>query len=229
MFRSVRALALLLCVILAACGDTGSRMLGVAGSGEGATVRLVNATGISLDLATDGVVTTGNRNLAPGTSVGCFQVLDPSAPGLSVRQTGTTADLAGFSPIFTEGGSYTVIAYPGAAGVVQFATLTNGFVLNGGAGTSVLRVFDAAPNLGTVDVYVTAPGAALGTASALSLGNGSTSNFFVASSGANQLRLTTPLTTNVVFDSGTFTLDAGQSYTLIVSGATPSAFLITGC
>jgi hypothetical protein len=223
-FRSFCALALC-CVTLAACG-TGSGILAVAGSGNAATMRFVNATATPLDLATGGSVTTSNANIAPGAGVGCFSVLDPTIPGLAVRQAGTTVDLSGFTPVFSSGGRYTVVAFPGPSGFVQFINIPNASIPI--IGRSSLRVLQASSGLGQVDVYVTAPGATLGTPRISGVVFGSSTGSFDVAAGPNQVRLTNAATTTVVFDAGTQELEAGKSYTLIISSAT-SAILVPDC
>lgn len=223
--RLLRTCALFCSVALAACGD-GSRLLAVAGSADAATVRFVNATASSLDLAVNGVVTSTNANIAPGGSIACFAVNDPATPGLSVRQAGTTADLSGFATFFTNGGRYTVVAFPGAAGTVQFVNVPDAAIIV--SGRSALRVLNGSSGLGTVDVYVTTPGAALGTPTVTGVGFGNASASVDVPAGALQVRLTTAGTTTVVFDAGTQTLAAGKSYTLVVSSAT-AAILVPDC
>ena len=142
-FRSFRALALLCCATLAACGD-GSGILGSAGSTEAARVRFVNASASPLDLAVNGTVPATNANISPGSSVGCFAVPDPTVPGLSVRQSGSTTDLGGFAPLFSSGGRYTVVAYPGPSGLIQFAGIPNASIPI--SGRSALRVFNGYPH-----------------------------------------------------------------------------------
>ncbi|HET9011474.1 MAG TPA: hypothetical protein VFN38_06635 [Gemmatimonadaceae bacterium] len=224
--RPVRALALLCSLALAACGD-GSGLLGVSGSADAATVRFVNASASSLDLATAGVVAASNANIAPGSGVACFSVADPVAPGLSVRQSGTSADLTGFAPLLARGGRYTLVAYPGASGFIQFATVPNVSLLV--AGRSALRVFNGSSSLGVVDVHVTAPGAALVSPSVTGVGYGAASGTFDVSAGTIQVRLTSSTTAAVLFDSGSLTLEAGKVYTLVVSSATSAALLVPDC
>jgi hypothetical protein len=224
-FRPVRAAALLCSVTLAACGD-GSGLLGVAGSGNAASARFVNSTGTPLDLAQGGIVSTANANIASGAGIACFSIDDPLVPGLSVRQSGTTTDLAGFTPQLQSGGRYTFVAFPGPTGTVQFITVPDASIVI--TGRSALRVFNGSSGLGAVDVYVTAPGAALGTPSASTVPFGTTSGSFDVSAGAVQIRLTTPNTTTVLYDAGSQTFAANKSYTLVVSSAT-AAILVPDC
>jgi hypothetical protein len=95
-------------------------------------------------------------------------------------------------------------------------------------GRSALRVFDGSSALGVVDVYVTAPGAALGTPAVTGLAFGASSGSFDVAAGTVQVRLTNNGTTRVVFDAGNQVLTAGKSYTLVVSSAT-SVILVPDC
>lgn len=224
-FRSFRALALLCCATLAACGD-GSGILGSAGSTEAARVRFVNASASPLDLAVNGTVPATNANISPGSSVGCFAVPDPTVPGLSVRQSGSTTDLGGFAPLFSSGGRYTVVAYPGPSGLIQFAGIPNASIPI--SGRSALRVFNGSSALGAVDVYITAPGATLGTPNMSGLGFGASTGSFSVTAGTLQVRLTNNGTTTVVFDAGNQVLAPDASYTLVVSSGT-AAILVQDC
>jgi hypothetical protein len=228
-FRSFRAFAsLALCSgALAACG-TGSGILAVAGSGDAATVRFVNATATPLDLVTGGSVNAGNANIVSGGGIGCFAVADPTVAQLTVRRSGTTDDLTSFSPIlFSANGRYTLVAFPTATGAIQVVGIpTTGAVPV--PGRSALRVFHALSGAGLVDVYVTVPGAALDVPTMTSVPFGAFNGSPNVPPGAVQVRLTNTATTTVVFDSGSRTVEAGKSYTLIVSSATP-AILVPDC
>ncbi len=225
--RLLRASALVCCLVVAACSGNGSRIVAVAGSSDAATARFVNATATPLDLAVGGSVPTTNANIAPGGGVACFSIDDPTVPGLSVRQAGTTTDLTGFTPLFTSGGRYTVVAFPGAGGTVQFVNVL--VAADVVSGRSALRIFNGSSGLGTVDVHVTPPSAALGTPSVTGVGFGNASATFDVPAGAVQVRLTSAGTTNVVFDAGTQTFEAGKSYTLVISSATAAAILVPDC
>jgi hypothetical protein len=222
--RSLTALALS-CATLAGCG-AGSGLLGTGGSGNVATVRFVNASAATLDLATSGIVTPANAAIVPGAGIGCFTVADPLVPGLSVRQSGSTTDLPGFVTTFASGGRYTLVAFPGVSGAVQFISVPN--ISLPAAGRSELRVLNASSGLGVVDVHVTTAGAALGTPNVSGIAFGNASGTFDVAAGTMQVRLTSTSSTNVVFDAGSRVLEAGRSYTLIVSSAT-AALLVADC
>ena len=196
-----------------------------------ATVRLVNATGAALTLLQNGTALTGGTNIAFGTSSTCSSV-SASAPALSVAQSGSTAALAGFAPTLTAGNSFNLVAYPNAAGVVQFATLGNAFTPT--SGQAGLRIFNATTATTGFDVFLNAVGAALGTAAVSNVLTGTASSYASVPAGVSQIRLTSTGTTTVLLDLGSQTLAAGQNTTLVIAapaaGSTvPRAFLVTGC
>ncbi len=223
------ALALLASsVTVAACGSDN-----VTGTdANNATVQFINATGSSLDVAQGGTVATGNGALSYGTTSLCIAT-DASSSNLAVRLTGTSTPLAGFTPAFQAGGNYTVIAYPGAPGVIQFATVSNAFTPSAGQGG--LRVFNAAVAGASYDVYVSAPGAASATAAANNIGYGSGSSYFnVVAGTAQQVRITNAGSQTVVLDVGSRTFTTGQNVTLVIAppltgSPAPQAFYVNGC
>ena len=136
--------------------------LGFAGGTSGidtvglARVRLVNATGFILDLASSGVVAAGNAAIRFGEASSCTPT-NALLPNLSVRVAGTFVPLPGLAPAYQSGVNYTVVAYAGSTVTTVFATIADLFLPVEGA--AALRVFNAS-NLGTsYDVYVTLPGA----------------------------------------------------------------------
>ena len=223
--RSLRSAALAGAVVLAACGDSGSRTFGIVGDTDNASVRFANATASPLDLLQNGAVVSANT--APGTSIATCVAVDPTTPGLTARVTGTTTDLTGFPTSFAPSGHATVVAYIGPSSTIQFVSIPVTFTA--AAGRSGLRVFNGSAALNSVDVYANAPGVALGTPIVSSLVFGATSTTVDLPAGSTQVRLTTAGTTNVVFDAGTFPLESAKSYTLVVSSATPAAVLVPDC
>ena len=226
--RTRLALTLLSTAALAACESRPST--GVAG-GSTASVRFVNATGATLDVVSGSSVSANNGNLGFGTHSTCLGV-DATTPNLTVRASGTTTALPGFSLSLATGGRYIVIAYLDRAGTTQFTTFsTTDFVPV--SGQSGLRVFDAATGT-SFDVYVTAPGADLGVSSAINLSFAGSTNFLGVNGGTVQVRLTPPSSQTVVLDAGNQTLAAGQDYILVIAPAatfttTLRSFLVTAC
>lgn len=213
----LRRIALLLTAALAAC-DTGVTSTGFAG-GSTATVRFVNATPSSVDVASAGTVATSNGGLTFGTASTCV-VTDASAPDLTVRTAGTGNVVPGVPTAFTAGGKYTVVAYVDAGGVTRFATFATNTFTPGNAQAG-LKVFDAATGPGSFDVYVNPPGSALGTASATNLVSGASTSFFNVAAGSQQVRLTNAGTQTTAFDAGSLALGAGRNYLLVIGA--PSA------
>ena len=220
--RTLPALALC-CLSLAACGN-GSGLLGVAGPASPASVRFVNVSASTLDLAVGGSVPAGNGNIATGTALACFQVPDPSASGLSVRKSGTTAELPGLLPSFSSDGRYALIAYPGASGSVLFASLPTVFIPV--TGRAALRVFNGVAAFASADVYVTAPGSAFGLPRETGIAFGRASGSVDVAAGSNQVRLVSA--GPVITELGTYVLEAGKGYTLVVVPGAP-ALLVPDC
>ena len=186
-----------------------------------ATVRLANSTAVSLDFLQGTTALSGGSNLAFGASSACSSV-NAATPNLNVVQTGTTTPLPGFTPTLEVGKSYSVIAYPNAASVIQFATLPNLFTPV--AGQAGLRVFNATTIAAAFDVFVTAPGATLTTPTVANVLSGASSAFVSVPAGGSQIRLTAVgTTTPVLLDFGTQTFTAGQNVTLVIA---PNSFCV---
>ena len=238
--RTLITVLLVSTAALAACSSDNTLGLGVAGPGNGADtlnnarIRVVNATATSLDVATGGVVGTGNGALAFGTSSSCISA-NAARPNLAVRVAGTNTNVTGFAPTFQSGVSHTVIAYIGTGGATQFATFANTFTPSSGQGA--LRVFNAGAAGTSYDVYVTAAGASLTTASpsASAVASGLASPFFeVSTSVSQQVRITAAGSKTVVLDVGNVAFVAGQNATLVIgppaTGSTVlRAFVVAGC
>jgi hypothetical protein len=197
-----------------------------------ATVRLVNASDSTLNLLRGAAVLTGSSNLAFGTSSACSSV-DATTPALTVTTAASATPIVGFAPVLTAGNSFSLVAYPLSAGGVQFATLPNAYVPT--AGMTGLRVFNATGGTTGYDVYVTADGAPLGTATVANVAAGGIGSSFVSvAAGAREIRVTSAGGSAVLVDLASQTLVAGQNLTLIIAppptGSTAlRAFLIPGC
>jgi hypothetical protein len=226
--RLLITLSLLSLCSLAACDDDDD----TTGNGINATVRFANATTTSLDIAAGSTVATGSSNLAFGASSACTS-LNALEPDFDVLQAGTANSLSSsFAPTFTPGNNYVVVAYPGFSGATQYATISTS--LAPASGQAGLRVVNLAAGSGALDVYVSAPGAALGTASATGIGFGVTSGLINVTPGAQLIRLTNTGTQTVAVNAGNQTFTAGQSGVLVVAppatGTTAlRSFFVTGC
>ena len=194
-------------------------------------VRLANATDGALDLLRGGTVLPGASNVTFGTSSACNSV-NATTPSLAIAPTGATTPLAGFTPTLTAGHPFTFVAYPGAGSAVQFAIIEQALPVSGQQG---LLVYNATSIATSFDVYVTAPGAPLGTATVSNVAAGMASSSFISiPAGSSQIRLTATGATTVLLDLGTQTFAAGENAMLIIAPpaantTTPRAFLVGGC
>jgi len=222
--RSI-AIALLLAAAVA-CDDDST------GTGSTATLRIANATNTAVDVASSAVIATGNANIGFGASSGCVTT-NVFVPDVSVSPTGTTNTFASFTPVLLLGQTFVVVAFPGFAGATEFAFITT--TLAPPVGLAGLRVFNAFAGSGPFDVFVTAPGAALGTASATGIGFRTASGFIAVTAGTpEQIRLTNAGTQTVVINAGNITFPAGTNSVLVIAppapGTTaPRTFVVAGC
>ncbi len=194
-----------------------------------ANVRLINATDNPLNFLLNAAALAGGSNIAFGTSSACSSV-NATTPGLTATQPPSTTPLAGFAPTLTAGNSFSIVAYPSASGV-QFSTLSNSFTA--ASGQAGLRVFNGSGSATGLDVFVTAPGGPLGTATFANVASGASSTFSSIAA-SSQIRVTATGNATVLLDLGTQTLPAVQNTTLVIappaSGSTAlRGFLIPGC
>ena len=203
--RSAFAVATIALASLAAC-DSGTLTLGLAGSTNDAVLRIINTTNGPVDLTTNGVANGGSGHVVARTSSGCIRI-DPATTTVGMRVPGATVDIAGFTPTFVAGGRYTAVAFTSDDTTTHALTLSDDFSPTNGF--AALRVVHVAPTLGTLDVYVTAPGAPLTVPSTASVGFGGNTGYFDANPGGNQVRFTVATTPTLVLDAGTITLTSG--------------------
>ncbi len=140
-------------VALTACGGGTDRTK--------ARVRLVNATTAyqSLDLGVDG--SARQSNVAYASTAGYVEV-DPGKTASTLSQPTSAAALLSFTPDLSRDKYYSVLAY-GALGALKQVLLDD----NASApdnNKTLLRVVNAAPDAGALDVYLTGTDDALGSA-----------------------------------------------------------------
>lgn len=191
-------------------------------------VRLANATDGTLNLFQNGSALAGSSSIAFGASSMCSSV-NAAAPALSVTQGTSSAALTGFSPTLIAGHPFTFVAFPGAGGAVQLASVEQAVPVSGHA---QLVIFNAIPV--PFDVYVTAPGAALATPTFSNVAPSAASTSLSVPTGTSQIRLTGVGNTTVLLDFGTQSFVGGLNEMLVVAPAAPNttpprAFLVAGC
>jgi hypothetical protein len=222
------AIALLSLAAVAACHDDDD-VTAVSGT---AMVRIANATNDPVDVVSGSAVATGNSNVAFGASSACV-VTDVFQPDVYVSPAGTTNTFASFSPALRVGQTSIIVEYPSPAGGPEFATINT--TPPPPAGQAGLRVFDAVAGSAVYDVYVTTPGAALGTAAVSGIGFRTVSGLIpVTPATPLDITLTNTGTRTVAIDAGNQTFTAGQNAVLVIAppavGTTvPRTFLVAGC
>ncbi|MCW5609576.1 MAG: DUF4397 domain-containing protein [Rubrivivax sp.] len=146
-------------MLLAGCGDAGVDR-------SKAQLRVVNASGYAeLDLRVDDGLRQGR--IAYGEAAGYLQ-LDPGTPTLQLARAGSATPLLSIAAALARNRYTTLLAW-GREGALQAALLDEN-VAQPDSGRALLRVFNAAPEAGALDVYLTAPGDDLATAVPLQAG-----------------------------------------------------------
>jgi hypothetical protein len=148
-----------LLALLAACGGGEDR--------SKAQLRLVNASGgyAGLDLVVD------DRRLQTGVAYGAtdrYVEVDPAETATQVTRPGSSTPLVSTTPALRKGERYTLVAY-GAEGALRAALLDDN-TTEPASGKARVRVLNAAPDAGSVDVYLTTAEADLADAEALQAG-----------------------------------------------------------
>jgi hypothetical protein len=148
-FRDSTGAAVLACAVmtLSACGGGG-------GSSGTASVRLANATSThaSLDLLANGAAAV---TATPTDTVSAYVGVVSGGPSLQVNDSATNTALGTIAPTLVNGAHYVVVAYD--SGGTLHTTVIGEDVVAPAAGTSSLRIIDAASDAGAIDVYVTDP------------------------------------------------------------------------
>jgi hypothetical protein len=211
--RSAFAVATIALAALAAC-DTGTLTLGLGGSTNDAVLRIINTTNGAVDLTTNGHANGGSGHVVARTISSCIRI-DPATTTIGMRESGATIDIPDFTPTLAAGGKYTVVAFTSDDTTTHTLTLSDTFAPT--SGFAALRVVHVAPTLGSLDVYVTPPGAPLDIPSTASVGFGGNTGYFDTKPGSSQVRFTLATTPTLVFDAGTVTLQTGQRSNLVLA------------
>lgn len=222
-------LALVTVATLTACSSDDDNPLETGN--DNTTVRILNATAptLSLDVAENGTVGTGDSNIAFGSASSCMKVND-ATPELTIRPAGTTTNLTGFSPAFVAGGTFTVLV-TGTQAAPVFTTLDDAFTTPS-AGNAAIRIVNATSSAttgtGTWDIYVN-PTSPLGTPNAVAITRSAASRYLTVPAGqANTIRLTNSGQTTTLQNISVPSMTTGSVQTIVVTdAATGSASLRT--
>jgi hypothetical protein len=216
------SLPLAACMLLglAACGGGGD-------SSSAGLVRLVNTTlnHASLDLAVGATVVV--QGTAKDTASN-YAGVGAGSPTLQVNDAGTATALTTIAPTISGSLHYAIIVYE-SNGIVRAAVLGEDNVAPA-AGSAQVRILDVAPEAGALDVYVTAPGAALTSPSFTVPASASafTSGLLTFSAGTFEIRVTGQGNVNDLrLDIPSVTLTSLQTATLVLS-ASAGGVLVDG-
>lgn len=212
----VSLLAMGLALLLTACGNGNMQ------------IRFVNTSPgeASLDYALDGTT------VASGVSYGTSSNYDSTFSGsrhLQVYPSGTTNAIIDQTINLSSSTDYSLVAINYSFQISSILMTDDNSTSS--SGNAKVRVLNASPGLGTVDVYVVAPGTDLNTISPTVSGLAfeATSSYLVESAGSWQVTFTSPGQKIALLSSGTLTLASGQIRTVIAlnreSGAYTTAVL----
>lgn len=203
---------------LAACGGGEDR--------SKAQVRLVNA---SVDHAALDLYDDEGRRLRAGVAFGgdaAYAEVDPDEADLDITRAGSLTPLASTAPALAEGDRYSLVAY--TSGNTLATAVIDDNVSAPDSGRARVRVFNAAPDAGALDVYLTAAtadladaeplhaNAAAGTATALATTDATTWRLRVTAAGdRDDLRLDLPTVTLASREVVTLVLTPGAGGVLV--------------
>jgi len=165
-------------------------------------------------------------SVAYGASNAAYQDVRAGQRRLAARVSGASSDVASKLLTLVRGRAYTaVLVKSGSSADIALLADTNTAPASGKA---KLRVAHAAASVsGNVDVYVTAPGADLSSATAAASGvaPGKAAKYLERDAGTYQVRFTNAGTKTVVLDAGSIALASGQIRTVVAldadAGGTP--------
>lgn len=148
-----------------------------------------------------------------------YLTIPSGATQILVQPVGTNVNAIDASPDLDENTDYTVLAGNFVAQIEPILLTDDNQAPT--AGNVKVRIVHGAPSAPAVDVYVTAPGADLATAvpTLTNVSFGVASGYLSVPAGTYQVRVTPTGTKDVVIDSGSVPLGAGQIRTVIATDA----------
>jgi hypothetical protein len=201
--------------ITTACSDDVDN----TGPGGEARVRVVHASpdAPDVDVLVDGAEVLSD---VPYLAASDYLDVPEGTRHIKVNAAGTATTVIDADVPLTDGTDYTVIA-SGFLASIEPIVLTDDNTAPA-AGNARVRAIHGAPSAPAVDIYVTAPGADINTATPLVTNAvfGDVADYVEAPAGSYQVRVTPTGTKTVVIDSGTLVLEAGQVRTAIAVDAT---------
>lgn len=199
---------------------------GCGGGGSQAKLRVMNASPNTsgADVLID--AKTVASGIGYGSNSGYLSV-DSGSRHLQIETSGTTTILLDQTMSLNSDSQTTYIA-------TNFASSISGLVLTDNStapasGNATLRVVNAAPSLGSVDVYVVAPGADLVASTPVirSLALSATTDYQTLTAGSYEVVMTVPGSTFALIDTGTLSLTSGQNRTVVALNGVSGGFTAT--
>jgi hypothetical protein len=195
--------ALAATALLTGCSDDKT------GPNATAQVRVVHGSpdAPAVDVLVDGAVVL--NNVAYKTASGYLGV-PAGTRNFKVNAAGTATTVINADAAVSAGANYTIIATNLLATIEPLVLVDD---LTAPAGGNIkLRLVHGAPNVGQVDIYVTAPGADIATATPIltAVPFKASSAYLEVPAGAYRVRITPTGTKTVAIDTGALTLTAGQ-------------------
>lgn len=201
--RIVYAVALLTvsAISFIGCGSSGSAQLRALHASPDAP---------NVDISVNGTSVAKNVPYETATS---YLKIKEGKTEVQVFPTGTTTAVLDYTFTAANKSYYTFLAANKVASIqTLFFTDDNA---TPPSGDFSLRLIHGAPSAGNVDIYVTAPGAALGTPTLTNVAFTASSGYLNEPAGSYEVRITPTGTQTVVIDTGSLTFAAGQVRTAV--------------
>jgi len=184
------------------------------GSGGNTRFRLMNAVPdeSSLNVLVDS--SSVSSNLAYATSTGYLSEKSGSHQ-IGIEPSGSSTTLLQQSISLGSGSDTTVISYNFSSSIANLVLTDNNSAP--ASGDFKIRLVNASPNLGPVDVYIVTPGTPLSTVSPTlsNLGFGATATYQSLAAGNFEIELTSVGQKFAAVDTGTLTFTSGQVRTFV--------------
>jgi hypothetical protein len=167
----------------------------------------------SVDVLVDGQVVLSD---VPFKAFSPYLTVNAGARNVKVRATSNPSLVViDVTPTLTANTDYTVIARNLVASIEPWLLVDDN--APPASGQIKLRLVHGAPSAPTVDIFVTAPGASLASATPTltDVPYAAASNYLAVPAGTYQVRVCPANTTTVAIDSGALTLTAGQIRTAV--------------
>jgi len=180
-----------------------------------ARVRVLHASpdAPAVDVLVDGQVVLTD---VPFKAASAYLTVPAGARNLRVRATANPSLVViDVTPTLAASTDYTVIARNLVASIEPWLLIDDNTAP--ATGQVKVRLVHSAPGAPAVDIYVTAPGADLGTATPVltDVPYAAASSYLAVPAGSYQVRICVANTTTVAIDSGALTLTAGQIRTAV--------------